>query len=388
MSSDFIFTKYFYPIDINSRQKFFDGIYFDNPRTKEEIASAAKYLKDLNLGGKHGAFPEENTPKFAGCVTLRLALENFIENNISKEKIFRTYKKHLKLKNIYYALAHFLVVVRCDKILNQKEVDKALIFVREGREDIEIPKSLYNFYQIKKYLTLIDFLVFAKGSLFSPIVMAVQGISYEAEHVFFQTLSNFTCIAFSPVKDEERDFDYDFQLLQVRYKEAIEIIGEKYKEEKTLFICDLLENICDLQSRNPNMYLLGIVSLLELLVTHKPDSQRFNVEESISKQYQNKIAYLLYENNKTLDLEKLKKELKYSYAIRSDIAHGNFGKERNKNLKALFDFYEMQEGGKNIEYEDYETALDQLNGRLTHYAQIILIEYFKDCERIRLLKEI
>ena len=70
MAIDFIFTKYFYPIDVNSKQKFFDGIYFDNPRTKEEIASAAKYLKDLNLVGKHGAFPEENTPKFAGCITL------------------------------------------------------------------------------------------------------------------------------------------------------------------------------------------------------------------------------------------------------------------------------------------------------------------------------
>ena len=387
MAIDFIFTKYFYPIDVNSEQKFFDGIYFDNPRTKEEIAYAARYLKHLNLNGEHGAFPEENTPKFAGCVTLRLALENFIENNISKDGLFRKYKKYLKLKNIYYALAHFLVIVRCDKIINQNDVDKALIFVMEGAKDTEVPNSLYNFDQIRKYFTLIDFLVFAEGSLFSPIVMAVQGISYDAEHVFFQTLSNFTCIAFSPVK-EENDFDYEFQLLQARYKKAIILIGDKYKDEKTLFICDLLENICDLQAKNPNMYLLGIVSLLELLLTHKPDSQRFNIEESISKQYQNKLAFLLYENNKNLDLEKLKKELKYSYAIRSDIAHGNFGKERNKNLKALFDFYGMKEGGKNVEYEDYETALDYLNEHLTHYAQIILIEYFKDCERIRLLKEI
>ena len=136
------------------------------------------------------------------------------------------------------------------------------------------------------------------------------------------------------------------------------------------------------------MYLLGIVGLIEMLLTHNPDSQRHNVEDSISKQYVRKIKYLLYKADPSIDLERLEKELKLSYSIRSDIAHGNFTKSSKKNLKDLFVFYGMKEGGIGLEYRDENSALEKLNSHLSDYARIILRLYLENEKELELIKDL
>lgn len=91
-------------------------------------------------------------------------------------------------------------------------------------------------------------------------------------------------------------------------------------EDKILYVGGVLRSIneaCDFR-----IEILNLVSVLELFVAHTPDSQRFNIEDSIGKQFRTKIALLARDISPSL--EELGKELKHIYNIRSKIAHGDF----------------------------------------------------------------
>jgi len=79
---------------------------------------------------------------------------------------------------------------------------------------------------------------------------------------------------------------------------------------------------------------LNYITFFELILTHNPNCNRFNVEDSIMQQFIQKIAAcvcLSDELKNEKDLKLLKSELKLIYNYRSDILHGNFNKT-NDNL--------------------------------------------------------
>ncbi len=73
-----------------------------------------------------------------------------------------------------------------------------------------------------------------------------------------------------------------------------------------------------------------LTSIIEFMLTRNPDFNRFNVEDSINKQFQLKASLLIYQNDKKRNLLKIKEDLKNIYNLRSIIAHGDF-----ENLKKL-----------------------------------------------------
>ena len=94
--------------------------------------------------------------------------------------------------------------------------------------------------------------------------------------------------------------------------------------DKLLYIGSILR-IAGQESPDAKVKVLLLTSILELLLTHNPDFNRFNVEDSINKQFQLKTSVLLYLNNPSTDVDEAKKRLKAIYQARSSIAHGNFG---------------------------------------------------------------
>lgn len=76
---------------------------------------------------------------------------------------------------------------------------------------------------------------------------------------------------------------------------------------------------------NSKFKLVLLVSIFEMLLTHNPDFRRFNVEDSISRQFLLKTAVLLDRAGRT-DLELVKRSLKKLYDLRSAIAHGDFAR--------------------------------------------------------------
>jgi hypothetical protein len=75
-------------------------------------------------------------------------------------------------------------------------------------------------------------------------------------------------------------------------------------------------------THDPKLKILLLVSLLERLVVRNPDTQRFNVEESISKQFVLKVGVLAHRSGQFTDLAALRTMLRGMYDRRSAIAHG------------------------------------------------------------------
>lgn len=144
-------------------------------------------------------------------------------------------------------------------------------------------------------------------------------------------------------------------------------------ENKLLYIGDTLR-ISANNRADKKIQLVMLVSIIELLLTHNPDFKRFNIEDSISKQFILKSSILIYLQNKSKDINSIKSRLKTIYSIRSAIAHGNF-KEVDKFIKNL-----SKKEGQEEYFEDLITDLHQ-------YIKCILNQFLSDSSFVEFLKE-
>lgn len=140
-------------------------------------------------------------------------------------------------------------------------------------------------------------------------------------------------------------------------------------EDKILYVGGVLRSISDV--RDYRIEILNLVSVLELFVAHNPDLQRFNIEDSIGKQFRTKIAILA--RGISPSLEELGKELKHIYNIRSKIAHGDFI-ELKKELS------------KNTIKPDLEEAMSDIVIRLYDIVREVFLSSLRDPELAKFLK--
>ena len=133
------------------------------------------------------------------------------------------------------------------------------------------------------------------------------------------------------------------------------------------------------------MKFISIVSIIELLLTHCPDASRFNVEDSINKQFKSKIAliYHLYDKDSNSDL--ITKESSLIYSLRSDIAHGNF-KEFPKNLKKYFDFCKENSYTNNSKF-DKVSVMNILVSRTLSHMLVIFNMLLNDYKLLDIIKK-
>ncbi|HZI00946.1 MAG TPA: hypothetical protein VEX63_07345 [Flavisolibacter sp.] len=132
--------------------------------------------------------------------------------------------------------------------------------------------------------------------------------------------------------------------------------------EKLFFIGSLLKTISH-DTKSMKVKLLLLVTIIEFILTRNPDHQKFNVEDSISKQFKLKAATLVYLNDKGKDLEEIKKNLGIFYSQRSDVGHGNYISHN-----------------KEKSFPDSVTTLYE-------YIRAIILEYLKDYKLVDFLKE-
>lgn len=90
----------------------------------------------------------------------------------------------------------------------------------------------------------------------------------------------------------------------------------------------------------PELPILLLVGNIEYLLTRNPDTNRFNVEDSISRQFKLKCGVAINEADPTIPLKELNEELCKIYSLRSDFAHGNFTKnDKLELLKVVIDLF-------------------------------------------------
>ncbi len=125
-------------------------------------------------------------------------------------------------------------------------------------------------------------------------------------------------------------------------------------------------------------------SVIESLLTHKPDYNRFNVEDSISKQFALKTCIILEKECKDYDIEKYCERCKLFYSIRSDIAHGNV-ENYSKAIKQFDKLYTKSEDFKDIE-TTYDDVLENVRLELKNILYHVLKLYLKDKKYVDFIK--
>jgi Apea-like HEPN len=378
---EFLLTKFICPLEESIVLSAHLQYGFDNPRTDDEIRSVAEFLTRCHLEQASGrdaefsdlliSFDEERLFKYRDL---------YSPNSSHIESVFAGYRR----ESIFDFIASISIIVRFDdggagaeiRRLSQQmhEEGNPGIFLLEDDDPLVV-----GFRNIANYCYLLSLIgytgcdeYFGVTFLFSstrlhdaiPTRRALDMPHYISKQEFYDL----------PTLGEYGDCESSFvpsQLIAVAGK--LDHILDRCGADKFLHIGRVLRIVSEDLS-DVRVKLLLLTSIVEMLVTHSPDNSRFNVEDSISKQFQLKTSVLVYLNNRNQDINTIKKRLKTIYSQRSNVAHGNF-KEYEKYREKL----SKKEGE-----EEYE---DDLVCDLYTYVRAILDEYMVDPDFVEFLKD-
>ncbi|QXE18696.1 HEPN domain-containing protein [Clostridium sp. 001] len=395
---NFVLTKYIYPIENKILLSNKLNLYLDNPTTNEEIEFVQKYIKNSNESGDHLGFPPSNKNVSSNeFITIEGVLKKFFKLYKEDKNIKNFYSKN-DISNVYEFIAKMSVIVRFDdngelekiKQENQLMKDRGIpgIVLLENNNPI-----------IKNINLLTDY------SYLLSLLINTENDSYYGNTFLFETNnnyldSNFTkyfnqvltwFIVTGPSIPNENDKDSLWKLYPYiikTIKKYVSILDDAFADDgkfkKLMFMGNILKSISDI-TQDSRLKIITLVSIIEMLLTHNPDFSRFNVEDSISKQFQLKASIVIYLNDKSQNIYKLKEKLKLFYSLRSNIAHGNF-ESMDKLLKKVYDMYKDQINTIDSK-NNYEVYYSIIIGELYYFIKIIIIEYLKDDSFIDFLKE-
>ena len=225
--------------------------------------------------------------------TYEPVMDDFKTNNISK--VLRNYLRRL----IVIDYDRELLLEKLKKYDNSKTTEDALI--------LEFRKLFINFYNYINRVKISYDIYNYRDSKYNSSILFLSKLGKTT----FESRNNRNLVdKFINIKDD--NFDNFMFIIETFYSEN----NKSYKKEITDY-----------------------VTLLEMFVTHSPSTNRYNVEDSISKQFVEKISAsfsLTHSIKNKIDLEDFKKELKYMYNYRSKLLHGEV-LEMNKQLNKFLE---------------------------------------------------
>lgn len=364
----FVLTKFIYPIEtpILLSDKF--DYYLDNPRTDFEIELIENFIDRLfEKGGNIELIPNMG---YSIRYTFKQIIDYFSLNGIENYE-FNFFKSREKVSEARI-LAESWIILRFYEEENFNELNKDdFVLYRRVMSDIkdEFKNAFHNLLNYSYVYTFIN-----------------EGLSQTVDNTFildeypYQSLLKYNDLKLMKVIDK---FIYSFSLEDdsfINYwflekeefiETAIKLDGLLNKEkslplkfnkkdippsqqespsEKILHIGSYLK-IAVNEDNNIQMTLIMLVALLEYLLTRNPDTNKFNVEESITKQFRLKCACAVNKQDSKINLRNLAKILSDIYKQRSNFAHGNIDskytledissslKELNKIVKDIINLY-------------------------------------------------
>lgn len=361
---NFLLTKYIYPID-NPINKFGNGIYFDNPRNIEEIEEISKFLKGISVSTDDCGICTE--------ASLNRHLSSFLEINQIKIDLD-------KYSDIYHILASIWVIVRFDSI-----------------DNIDFPNLLED--SVEKAVRILDFICFVcfknLGRLNDTFLITdhpnFTNLHMRKTHANMVFHNLYMAKNYEEYKEDDDCWYFPFNEVLSRINLKIPTIEKLMDDYKFNYIAEQIYRINNLTYQYDKIVCL--VSLIELLIAHKPDANRFNVEESIKKMFINKTLLIIYLNNNDIDIVNTKKELSCIYDIRSDISHGNFD-NLSKSITKIRSFYKDMHMFDDLDDDDFPDnkipelfVLDTIIRNLKDYLKIILNKYIDDENFLTIIKD-
>lgn len=340
----FALTKYIYPLESEIVLSKTLGFSLDNPRNDSEL----EIIKDF-ISETLEERDREVTSKMAP-LPIRVAsslddLEKKLEENGKDEYALNYYKKNNE-KSILDILAETWIIVRIpdqeEFSTFHKNFDKLWRTVM-SREESSYTKT---FKDLSDYCHLLSLLA-NDDEQYHGETFLLSSNPYELffkakNRKVFRAIENFLNYNFL-ILHENRATDWlywidgyeklikesshlETLMIQDKIKEDGKKIRQSQKQspkQKLLHIGSLLKTSYD-HLKDPELMLLILVGIIEYLVTRNPDNNKFNVEDSISKQFNLKCAVLIHNKHPEYDMIKLNADLKRIYSQRSDFAHGNY----------------------------------------------------------------
>ena len=357
----FILTKFIYPL--KEKLNLNDEVYFDNPRTKEEIKEVVKLIR-----GASPFPPNDRLAGGSGFITIEFMLEKFKEKYFNDVEVSH-YINNCKYKDSIYKLASMWVILRYEKKINNT-----------GTLDINKACNLVD------TLTILSF---DTDRYYDFSVLISDEFSFINEDETRNKIRNSIIenLVEATNKKKTNKSEYKFSGFISFYQEIYDknnMIKDSDKQDLINYVMECIGSFR--KNHDLKMKFVSIVSIIELLLTHSPNYSRFNVEESISKQFNNKIALICYLNNKSVNYENIIKESKLIYSIRSDIAHGNFD-ELNDNLSNYFSFCKKNGYSSMNEFDKIHT-MNILIKRVVNYMVIVFGTYLTDYKVCEIIKNI
>lgn len=329
------------------------GIELDNPCGNDELSYVSHFLKD-KIEFKEDKkllkyFLVSDTKTISHLNYLDASLKSLAKHYDGNPYFDKNFLKNYEKEKAFNYLIKGWVIVRFDdegffrelrkeerKMRKRKERG---LFILEGTEiGPKREERALNFLSIIDLIFIDKF----KGYLRKTIILE-EDIRNLSQELFFYI------IGLKHGRSIHKEFDYftiadNIQRI-VEFSENIDKLSQE-QSEKLLFIGETIRNVND-NWQNSKMQFLMLVSVIEFLLTHNPDTSKFNVEDSIRKQFQLKAGIVINKRTgESLDL--LSQRLKTIYDIRSIIAHGDFAKFTKlmsdyKKKDKEFDFFDFVE---------------------------------------------
>ncbi|MBX3299159.1 MAG: hypothetical protein KF736_06810 [Acidobacteria bacterium] len=388
---EFVLTTFIFPLKNKVLLSEHFGFYLDNPRTKDEIELIKHFLKKSYHSGEDLKLP----PKFKNpemneqFITLEKLIKEIREHLYDKDPVVKDFFDAYEKKPIFEFVARMWIVARFDDEGESSKLrkeykkhkragERAFFILDEENPIIKGSKALLAYGQLISLLTHTE-----KEKYFGRVVFLDTDFPRRPLHLWREFMMfALYCRDYvdSDVSGEHHlindglkwtFFPYFTETLDVK-RQLLDSAFSTGLGEKLLYIGSTLKiahDIWEVKSR-----LLMLTSIIEMLLTHNPNTNRFNVEDSINKQFQLKTSLLVYLNDKNRDIDAVQKRLRVIYEQRSNVAHGNFD-SLHKFMKTL-----KSKEGK-------EEHFDSLIVDLYVYIRAILEEYLKDKNLVEFLKD-
>lgn len=378
---EFLITSYIYPLIepiVLSRHL---GFSLDNPRTELEVEVVKDYLLRAYESGYDYKLPIHSDEPI---VTIEGILENFRNTFSSNDPIVAETFTRYNRDHVFDFLASIWVVARFedeglgealrqDHRRMQDEGSLGFFMLEDDHPLVQRPKDLANYCFLLSLLSHTEYeSYFGRTFLADPDPVDPRRPTERVWQEF---------MLFGMASRDYPDSHDELRWMFLPYAREdlcgvatrLDAAFGKGLTEKLLYVGGILK-IVGHDTHDAKTRLMLLTSIIELLLTHNPDFSRFNVENSIGKQFQLKASILVYLNNKRRDINAVKNRLRTIYQQRSNIAHGNF-QAVEKYIRSL---------SKKKGEEEY---LDDLIVDLYSYVRAILEECLKDQVFVDFLKD-
>jgi len=338
----FALTKFIYPIEKELTLSDTLNYRLDNPRTSEEIELVKDFISESFIEKE----PSEKSKIAPLPLRFAFALEEFKKflNEETNSYALRYYSNVSK-KTIIEIFAETWIIIRFDQ---DQEFDNVL---HDRNELFNISFSPKNnpysqaFDDVLSYCHLISLLTDREEGYYGESFI----LSDHPYDIFFnvrrpevvKTIEHFLGdIGLTKYSNRAKNWLFWIDGSENILKESNRIedlitqeikttgkkipVSQKQTPKQKLFHIGHLLKTAYSHYKDPELMLLLLVSILEYYVTRNPDTSKFNVEDSISKQFKLKCAILIHNQDKSYDLTQLNQELTKIYSSRSDLAHGNY----------------------------------------------------------------